>query len=87
MTYSIRILREANRSLAKLPRSVQERIDAAVDDLSDNPRPAGAERLTSEDPIYRIRIGDYRALYTVDDDEHIVSILRIGHRRDVYRGI
>ena len=52
--------------------------------LADDPRPPGSERLSGEDR-YRIRQGDYRVVYTIDDEQRIVEVVRIGHRRDVYR--
>ncbi len=85
MTNGIHIVRSANRTLAKLPRSVQDRIDKAIDELSQDPRPPGAKRLIGDEPVYRIRVGDYRILYTVDDVAKIITVVRIGHRRDVYR--
>ncbi|HLH72825.1 MAG TPA: type II toxin-antitoxin system RelE/ParE family toxin [Chloroflexota bacterium] len=87
MNYDLRITRSADRSLAKLPRTVQERIDLAIDQLATDPRPEGSQRLTGTEPIYRIRVGDYRVLYTVDDTDKIVTVVRIGHRREVYRGL
>ena len=65
MTNRIHILRSANRTLAKLPRNVQDRIDEAIDDLSQDSRPPGAKRLVGDEPIYRIRVGDYRILVFV----------------------
>jgi mRNA interferase RelE/StbE len=52
--------------------------------LADDPRPPGSERLSGEDR-YRIRRGDYRVVYAIDDEQRIVEVVRIGHRRDVYR--
>ena len=61
-----------------------DRISAAIDGLAINPRPAGAAKLAGRDDL-RIRIGDYRIVYAVDDAEGLVIIARIAHRRDVYR--
>lgn len=87
MSYDIRIVRSADRSLARMPRTVQGRPDAAVGRLAEDPYPQGSERLSGSDPIYRIRVGDYRLLYTIDEEDRTVTVVRIGHRRDVYRGI
>jgi mRNA interferase RelE/StbE len=87
MTDRILILREANRSLAKLPARTQDRIDLAIDGLAEDPRPAGTVRVGATEPTYRIRMGDYRVLYPVDDAERVVTVVRVGHRLDVYRGI
>lgn len=62
----------------------RQRIVARVNDLGVNPRPPGSEKLSGE-PRYRVRTGDYRVLYEVDDDRHAVTITKIGHRREVYR--
>jgi mRNA interferase RelE/StbE len=61
-----------------------ERIVTAIDGLATNPRPAGAAKLAGRDD-FRIRVGDYRIVYVVDDQERLVVIARIAHRRDVYR--
>ncbi|MCZ7631356.1 MAG: type II toxin-antitoxin system RelE/ParE family toxin [Microthrixaceae bacterium] len=57
----------------------------AIDLLADEPRPPGCTKLTGEDAVYRVRIGDYRILYEVIDDRLLIHVVRIGHRRDVYR--
>ena len=57
----------------------------AVDQLAGTPRPSGCKKLHGADDTYRIRVGDYRIIYSVDDSIHIVAIERIRHRREVYR--
>jgi mRNA interferase RelE/StbE len=57
---------------------------AAIDALADDPRPSGCAKLAGRDD-YRIRVGDYRVVYAVDDDKRVVLIARIAHRREVYR--
>ncbi len=76
----------AHKALRKLPESVQKRIVAAVEGLQDDPRPPGSVKLSGELDIWRIRVGDYRVVYTIDDDDLIVLYVRIAHRKDVYRG-
>jgi mRNA interferase RelE/StbE len=63
---------------------LRDRITAAIDSLADDPRPPGAQKLAGRDD-YRIRVGDYRIVYAVDDDEQLVLVARIAHRREVYR--
>jgi mRNA interferase RelE/StbE len=63
---------------------VQVRISEAIDDLATYPRPPGAKRLVGQNG-YRLRQGDYRVLYTVDDQARVIRVYRIGHRRDIYR--
>ena len=68
----------------RLHGSVADRIAAAIDGLAINPRPTGTAKLAGRGD-FRIRVGDYRIVYAVDDAERIVIIARIAHRRDVYR--
>jgi mRNA interferase RelE/StbE len=84
--YRIQFAPSARRQLEDLPRKVQQRIAAHVDQLAFNPRPRGSIKLEREDDLYRIRVGKYRVIYAIQDDELIVLVLRVGHRRDVYRG-
>lgn len=71
----------------KLPRDIQHRLDPALLALADNPRPPGCKKLQGREETYRIRVGDYRVIYRVEDDRLIVLVIEIGHRRDVYRGL
>lgn len=85
--YRVQFKPSADKALSKLPVAVQRRIVAAVDALADDPRPAGAVKLTGEDELYRVRVGDYRIVYQVQDRALLVLVVRVGHRRDVYRGL
>ena len=84
MPYSIDYLPSAAKAIAKLPRTIQQRILARLEALVPNPRPPGSVKLTGQD-AYRIRIGDYRAIYTIHDDRLVVLVIDVGHRREVYR--
>ncbi len=86
MSYRIELESRARREFLDLPRDVQERLAAALDDLRNDPRPPGAKRLSGS-PGYRVRKGTHRVLYIIDDSAKIVRVYRIGHRREVYRGI
>ena len=83
--YSVHLARRAVKSIARLQRADQQRIRAAIDLLADEPRPPGCVALTGEEAVYRVRVGDYRILYEVIDDRLVVLVVRVGHRRDVYR--
>ena len=83
--YRAEIARRAVKALAALPRKDQQRIRAAVDLLAENPRPPGCVALIGEAHAYRVRVGDYRIVYEVVDDRLVVHVVRVGHRRDVYR--
>ena len=74
----------ARRDLLDLPKEMQIRITEVIDDLSLNPRPIGAKKLSGVEG-YRVRKGDYRILYTIDDKAKKITIYRIGHRREIYR--
>jgi mRNA interferase RelE/StbE len=67
------------------PKRLRQRLVAAIADLADNPRPAGCEKLAGAEDAYRIRQGDYRAVYTIDDSARVVLVVKVGHRREVYR--
>jgi len=84
MSYSIYILRRAQRELAQLPKEAYERVRDAIHAFGQNPRPPGCLKLTGRDG-WRIRVGDYRVIYEIDDEQRTVTILHIGHRRDIYR--
>lgn len=83
-SYSLLVKRSAERELRKVPRADLQRITQRIKDLAAIPRPSGSEKLAGQDS-YRIRQGDYRIVYTVDDDQRQVEIIKIGHRREVYR--
>lgn len=84
-TYEVRLARRAERSLASLQRRDQQRIRAALDLLADNPRPPNCVAMQGEDSVYRVRVGDYRIVYEVLDTVLLIHVVRIGHRREVYR--
>jgi len=85
--FEVRLTPGAERKLGGLQRPVQVRIARTIDLLAISPRPRGAKLLTSEGPprIWRVRVGDYRILYQIHDDQLLVLIIAVAHRRDVYR--
>ena len=84
MKYEIRILRSAEKEMERLPKVVHSRISNRILSLENNPRPKGAKKLSTRDE-YRLRVGNYRILYTVSESESAVTIIAVGHRREVYR--
>ena len=84
-TYEVRLARRAARALSALQRREQQRIRAALDLLARNPRPPNCIAMKGEDSVYRVRVGDYRIVYEVLDNVLLVHVVRIGHRREVYR--
>jgi mRNA interferase RelE/StbE len=86
VAYSIRFAPAALKALESLDREAQRRIVAKLEALASNPRPSNIKVLKGgDDSIYRLRVGDYRVLYTIDDEELVVLVVAVGHRRDVYR--
>lgn len=83
--YTVRFKKSAEKELERLPTQIIRRISRAIDALTENPRPAGSKKLEGQkESLWRIRIGDYRVIYLVEDVIKIVEIRRIGHRKDVY---
>ena len=74
----------ALRALRKLDRQTAERIKTATEALRDDPRPPGAKMLTGSHGLLRIRVGDYRVVYAIDDQLRVVRVATVGHRRDIY---
>ena len=84
MAYRVIVAPAAVRIIAKLPRDIRRRIADRLAALSDDPRPPGSAKLAGKD-AYRIRVGDYRIVYTIHDKELVVIVIDAGHRREVYR--
>ena len=85
MTYKVLFQPSAVRELGKLARDVQVRIMARIEALAKEPRPAGVKKPEGMKELYRLRVGDYRVVYRIQDERLIVLVVRIAHRRDVYR--
>lgn len=84
MSRRVLIVRRAQKELAQLPGGSYERVRDAIGALAQDPRPSGCLKLTGRE-AWRIRVGDYRVIYEIDDHQQVVTILHVGHRRDVYR--
>lgn len=83
MNYALLILRRAQKDLARLEKIDYRRVVDAISLLGDNPRPGSCKKLAGRDG-WRIRVGNHRVIYEIDDRNHTVTILHIGHRRDIY---
>ena len=83
--YALQFRPAALRQLRKVPKDALRRIRMATEDLRDEPRPEGAAKLAGTHDLWRIRVGDYRVVYTIADDVLVVTVVRVGHRREVYR--
>ena len=82
--YDLRIKSSAVRALEELPRNDRVKVARRMQELAHEPRPHGCEKLSGEEK-YRIRQGNYRVIYSIDDDGRSVLIVKIGHRKEVYR--
>ena len=85
MAYRVEVLRSAARELSELAQPLRRRMLRAIRGLAVTPRPPGAVLLTGRDRVWRVRVGDYRILYRIQDDVLLVLIVRVGHRSGVYR--
>ena len=84
MTYRIIIPRLVQKQLDDLPQKQQKRLISAIRLLADEPRPSGVKKLKGYDKTYRIRVGDYRVIYNIEDQEKLILILSSIHRKDAY---
>ena len=82
--YAITILRRTQKELSQLPQDPYIRVREAIRKLAEEPKPSGSKKLTGR-MGWRIRVGSYRVIYEIDDHDHLITIMHIGHRRDVYR--
>ena len=87
MAYTIYLTKPAAKDLAAIPKKILQLIDDTIQSLADNPRPHGSIKLQGEEDLYRIRKGNFRIIYKIEDEALIVTVVRVGNRRDVYRSI
>ena len=84
--YEIEIKKSAVKEINKLPKNNLVRIVEKIKELSTNPRPQGSKKL-SGDEKYRIRVGTYRILYSIEDEKLIIFVVKVGHRKDIYKSL
>lgn len=84
-SYEIEISRTAEKQLRKLPPADQRRVASVMLALADDPFPRGSRKLSGYEDVFRVRVGRYRILYSVSGRALIIIVLKIGHRKDVYR--
>lgn len=85
MTYQIEFSQQAEKQFEALPQQLQLRLQLRIDALAEDPRPPGVKKLKQAENQYRIRVGDYRIVYEIQDAILLVILLRIGHRSEIYR--
>jgi mRNA interferase RelE/StbE len=83
--YAVTFARSARKELESLPTGVIERVLPRIERLADAPRPSGCRKLSGEQNLWRLRIGDYRVIYSVDDHRRTVEVNAVRNRRDAYR--
>ena len=83
--YRITFARSARRELERLPRVLARRILAKIETLKEDPRPRGCRKIQGPTRLWRIRVGEYRVVYDIDDDQRLVDIVVIRHRSEAYR--
>ena len=87
MKYQIEITEKIEKKVTKLPKKDKERIIEAIDSLTGNPRPDNCKKLkgNNKPPLYRIRAGNYRIVYSIQDEVLLILVVEVGHRKDVYK--
>ena len=82
--YQVTVLPSAQKEIIKLPKHVQSKVLKALVSLSENPRPIGCKKLVGTDS-WRFRISEYRIVYSIEDDVLLIEVIRVAHRKEVYR--
>jgi mRNA interferase RelE/StbE len=82
--YNVEISKSALKALNKLPDNISTKFEKAFLKLEDTPRPPNSKKLTGSSDLYRLRIGDYRAIYSIDDEVVTIIVLDVGHRKEIY---
>jgi mRNA interferase RelE/StbE len=87
--YKIQFNKNCVKDLEKIPNPFRKNIEKRINELAYEPRPIGCKKLQGSDkvPLFRIRCGDYRIVYTIHDDVLLIVVIDIGHRREIYRGL
>ncbi len=83
--YKVTVKKSAAKAIAKLSKNVSNRLIPSIRHLGEDPRPPGAKKLQGAEDLWRIRVGDYRIVYLIEDTIMIVDVLQVAHRKDIYR--
>ena len=87
MKYRIEVKRSAAKALKKIPKPDRKRISEKIDSLSDDLPSPEITKMKGDNPFHRIRVGDYRIIYEVQDEVLVILIVKVGHRKDIYRNL
>lgn len=85
MTYSVEIAPAAKRQIKKLSKDIQQLVIERLEQLAEIPRPPGVLKMEGEESLYRIRVGDYRIIYEIQDRMLLIVVVKVGHRSRIYR--
>ena len=85
MTYRIELTKAAVRDLSDIPTNILKRVDGCILALAEDPLPPGVKKLKNSDGLYRVRVSDYRIIYRIEQEILTILVVKIGHRREVYR--
>lgn len=85
--YTVIVERQVDKVLRRLPQDVLRRVDRLLLSLADEPRPAGCKKLKGYDSLYRLRMGDWRLIYAIEDDKLVVLVIELAPRGQVYRDL
>jgi len=83
--YKVTVKKSAVKSITKLPKNVSNRLIPSIKQLAQDPRPKGSKKLQGAEDLWRIRVGDYRVIYAIEDTIMIVDVVQVAHRKDIYR--
>ncbi len=83
--YKVQLKKSAEKALFKLPNSVIKKVIDLLTELEKDPRPSGCKKLTGSNNTYRIRTGNYRIIYSIFDDVLVIDVIKIGHRKEIYK--
>jgi len=86
-TWKVQLARQPQRVMRRLPRDVLQRLDRAIQSLTSNPQPPGCKKLVGYDNLYRVRVGDWRISYVVEEDRLVVLVLEMAPRGGAYRDL
>lgn len=87
MKYRIKVKNSAAKSLKKISKPDRKRISQAIDNLAENLPNPNTTKMKGDNPFHKIRVGDYRIVYEIQDDILLILIIKIGHRKDIYRSL
>ena len=85
--YTLLIERDAEKGFKRIPKNISNKLITKIKSLKDNPKPGGCRKITGSENDYRVRVGDYRVIYEINENNKQVIILAVGHRKDIYKNI